>query len=72
MKIKIFFGVLLLLMLNVVIASAQGIPCGGDDPDATCPLDAWVIVLAAFALILATIHLYRNQKSTQPLSNLPR
>ena len=42
---------------------AQDLPCGGDDPYATCPLDSWVIVLAAVALIFAAVHLYRKQKT---------
>jgi len=62
MRIKIFCGALLLLMLNVVALYAQpGEPCGGTDPDATCPLDNWVIVLAFAAAIFAVIHLYRKQ-----------
>jgi hypothetical protein len=64
MRIKIFFGAFLLLMLNVVMLYAQpGEPCGGVDPDATCPLDTWVIVLAFAAVIFAAFHLNRKQKS---------
>ena len=69
MRIKIFCGALLLLMLNVVVLYAQpGEPCGGTDPDATCPLDTWVIVLAVAATALAAFHLYRKQKSPLPLA----
>ena len=42
---------------------AQDLPCGGNDPYATCPLDSWVIVLAAIALIFAVVHLGRKQKA---------
>jgi hypothetical protein len=67
MRVKIFLGALLLLILNTVTLYAQiGEPCGGVDPDATCPLDTWVIVLAAAAVIFAVMHLNRKQKS--PLS----
>jgi hypothetical protein len=62
MRVKIFCGALLLLMLNVVALYAQpGEPCGGTDPDAMCPLDTWVIVLAIAATAFATIRLHRKQ-----------
>ena len=69
MRIKIFFGALFLLMLNVVALYAQpGEPCGGTDPDDTCPLDTWVIVLAIVATAYAAIQLYRKERSgPQPL-----
>jgi hypothetical protein len=69
MRIKIFFAALFLLMLNVVALYAQpGEPCGGTDPDDTCPLDTWVIVLAIVVTAYAAIHLYRKQRSEpQPL-----
>lgn len=60
---KVFFGTLTFLLLNVVFVFAQpGEPCGGTDPDAVCPLDTWVFVLAAGALLFTTLHLYRKQK----------
>jgi len=53
-------------MLNVIVLYAQpGEPCGGTDPDATCPLDTWVIVLAVIATVFAAIHLSRKQRSQQ-------
>jgi hypothetical protein len=66
MRIKIFGGALIVLMLSAVIAFAQGgpgEPCGGTDPDATCPLDSWVMVLAVIAVVFASVHLYRKQKA---------
>jgi hypothetical protein len=64
MRIKIFLGAFLLLMLNGVFLYAQpGEPCGGVDPDATCPLDSWVVVLAAVAVTATVVHLYRKQRS---------
>ena len=63
MRVKIFSGALLLLILNTAVLYAQpGEPCGGTDPDATCPLDTWVLVLAVIALIFAFSRLYRKQK----------
>jgi hypothetical protein len=66
MRGKIFFGALLLLVLNTATLFAQGgpgEPCQGTDPDATCPLDTWVIVLAVVAVIFAVVHLNRKQKA---------
>jgi hypothetical protein len=38
--------------------------CGGADPDTSnCPLDNWVIILVACALVFAVLHLYRKQKA---------
>jgi hypothetical protein len=53
-------------MLNVVMLYAQpGEPCGGNDDDGTCPspLDTWVLVFAAIALVFTAVYLYRKQKS---------
>jgi hypothetical protein len=67
MRIKIFFGAFLLLMLNVVVLYAQaGFPCGDVDPDALCPLDTWVIVLAIATVIFAAFHLNRKQNPPLP------
>ena len=66
MRIKIFCCAFFLLMLNVIVLYAQpGLPCGGNDDDGTCPspLDTWVVVLAAIALIFAVRHLYKKQRS---------
>jgi hypothetical protein len=65
MKMKIIYGALLLLMLNVSAVCAQGLACGGTDPDGSCPLDAWVTVLAGVAVVFAAAHLYRKQKHVQ-------
>ena len=62
MRVKIFLGALLLLILNSVAVFAQpGEPCAGVDVDQPCPLDTWVIILAIAAVIFATIHLYRKR-----------
>ena len=60
------FGVLL---LSPVISFAQGgLPCGDSDPgnSGTCPLDTWVVFLAAIAVSFAVLHLHRKQKSLVP------
>ena len=68
MRVKIFCGALLLLMLNVVMLYAQpGEPCGGTDPDATCPLDTWVIALAVIAAVFAMFRLMKKQSAGQPV-----
>ena len=66
MKLKAGFGVFVLLLLNIITAHAQTLPCGGDDPDATCPLDTWVIVLVIAATIFAAFSLYRRKISSAP------
>lgn len=63
MKLKVGLGIFVLLLLNIVTAHAQGLPCGGDDPDATCPLDTWVIVLVISASFFAAFQLYRRKRS---------
>jgi len=67
MRGKLFWGVLLIFILNSSVLFAQvGEPCGGTDPDATCPLDTWVIMLAMVAVVFAAWHLHRKQKSPLP------
>jgi len=61
MKIKASLGTLILVLLSIASACAQGLPCGGDDPDATCPLDTWVIILVIVASAFAAYTLYRRQ-----------
>ena len=63
MRIKFFSCVLILLMFSVILSYGQGLPCVDTDPDATCPLDTWVLILAAGASIFAVMHLSRKQKS---------
>ena len=59
-----FWVVFFALVCNAALLFAQpGEPCGGTDPDATCPLDSWVWVLAAAAVVFAATHLHRKQKS---------
>jgi hypothetical protein len=64
MKLKAGFGILVLLLMSVVTAHAQGLPCNGDDPDAVCPLDTWVITLVVAASVFAAFSLYRRQKAS--------
>lgn len=62
MKFKALAGTLLLTLLSIVTANAQGLPCGGDDPDATCPIDTWVILLVAAASAFAAYTLIKRKK----------
>jgi len=67
MKFKVVFSTLIVLLIGVVRVCAQDIlPCGGEDPDATCPLDTWVIVLVVAAGIFTTYRLYRRQTASLP------
>jgi hypothetical protein len=61
MKLKAAFSVLILTLISAIAAHAQGLPCGGTDPDATCPLDTWVVVLVVAASLFAAYTLYRRQ-----------
>jgi hypothetical protein len=64
MKLKIIFSIFILLLISTVNVSAQiSLPCAGDDPDAGCPLDTWVIALVIAASSFAAIRLYRRKKS---------
>jgi len=62
MKIKALFLASLLIAMTGFTCFAQTNPCGDGDPDTTCPLDTWVLVLVAGGLVFATIQLYRRQK----------
>ncbi len=56
--------VALTLLLLPGLASAQDLPCGGDDPYGVCPLDSWVYLLIPVVLIFAGFQLYKQQKRT--------
>ncbi len=57
----------LFLIVNVAVLFAQGaLPCNDGDIDAACPIDSWVVVLAAGALLLTILHLYRARKAESP------
>jgi hypothetical protein len=55
----------------ILLADDPGVPCieSADPMDNTCPLDSWIIVLAAAAFIFAAVHLYRKQKRSLPATN---
>jgi len=63
MKLKAGISLFVLVLISVVTAHAQGLPCGGDDPDATCPLDTWVIVLVAVSSVFAALTLFRRKRA---------
>ena len=66
MRLKIFCGALLFLLLDGIMLYAQpGEPCGGTDVDNPCPLDTWVIVLVVAAAIFGAVRLFNQQKSRQ-------
>jgi hypothetical protein len=67
MKLKIGLGVFVLLLFSAV-AHAQVLPCGGEDPDATCPLDTWVIVLVIASSAFAAFTLFRRKKAIRASS----
>lgn len=54
------------LFLLPAVSHAQGgdLPCGGDDPTTSvpCPLDTWVWVLVAAAVIFGAVYLQRREK----------
>jgi hypothetical protein len=63
--IKLFFAIVITGMLLLPLATiAQDLPCDGNDPYSTCPLDTWVWILAAIAVIFAVFRLYRKKESS--------
>lgn len=60
---KIFLSVIFLIA-NISVLFAQGsFGCNGGDIDGgDCPIDSWVIVFAALAVIAATTYLYKKQQ----------
>ena len=64
MKLKVWFSVVILLLVSIIKVHAQNVlPCGGTDPDATCPLDTWVMVLALASSAFAAFTLFRRKKA---------
>lgn len=64
--IKKTFSTTLVFMAATLSCFAQlEDPCVPVDNDSFCPLDTWVIVLAAAAFAFTVIHLYRKQKNLQ-------
>jgi len=62
-RLKIILSVTLLGMVCCPsFLLAQDLPCDGNDPYSTCPLDGWVWLLGSIAVIFAVIHLYRKKK----------
>jgi hypothetical protein len=71
---KAIFKTILLagsMLLLPVLSFAQGgdLPCGGDDPTSNnpCPLDSWVWVLAALAIVFGALYLRTQQKVAKNL-----
>jgi hypothetical protein len=59
----------LFLPVNIAALFAQGAPpCDTGDPDLNCPIDTWVVLFAALALIITVIHLHRKDKTSTSLS----
>jgi hypothetical protein len=63
MKLKAGISLFVLLLISMISAHAQGLPCGGDDPDATCPLDTWVVVLVIASSIFAAVTLLKRKRA---------
>jgi len=60
--------VVVIFLFSIATAFAQQVPCSGDPDDEDydpngCPLDTWVLLLVAVALILTVIHLHRKRKA---------
>jgi hypothetical protein len=64
MKLKTWLSLIIILLITTVKVHAQGgFPCGETDPDATCPLDTWVIVLVVLASAFAAFTLFKKRKA---------
>jgi len=64
-KLLIAFAITSILLTNVGTLQAQdpGLPCGGEDPDATCPLDSWVLILVAITILFAIFRSFYQKKN---------
>ena len=61
---KVYLSAVLLAFILMPAASfAQDLPCGGDDPYGSCPLDTNVWILAGIAVLAGTVFLYKQQKA---------
>jgi hypothetical protein len=66
----VLFTFLMALVLSPSLLLAQDEACQGSDPtgsSTTCPLDTWVWVLVAGAVILGTITLSKKRKPQNQL-----
>lgn len=63
-EMKKILLLVIFFITNVSVIFAQGsFSCNGGDLDAgDCPIDTWVIVFAAFAVVITTIYLYKKQQ----------
>jgi len=50
------------MLILPVISSAQDLPCDGEDPFATCPIDSCIWILIIPAMFLGAFYTYRNIK----------
>ena len=67
MRVRLFFGTLLLFIFSVVPLFAQeiGEPCAGQDTDINgCPLDTWVFLIAIVAFVFTSRQLRNVQKKS--------
>ena len=72
-RIKSFAVIIFLVFINLACFAQVSNPCGGSgDPDdpTTCPLDSWVMILVAAALIFVTLRLYKQQKAQNAIVKL--
>lgn len=65
-KLKIILTniVTILMVLSPLLTFAQNDdePCNATDPDAVCPIDTYVWILFAAALIIGVFFLYKKQR----------
>ena len=63
-KLLVGLATVSILLTDAVTLRAQdpGLPCDGEDPDASCPLDSWVLILVAMTIVFAVfLSLYRKK-----------
>jgi hypothetical protein len=67
---KLITGIILLLLIltnEFAIRAQGGLPCDGDDPDASCPLDNWLPVLVIASAIFVGVYLHRRKNDMRGL-----
>lgn len=71
----LFFANIAILFADDPGGGTPSNPCGGSDIDGPtgtptdCPIDTWIMVFAALALIITILYLHKKQQNAAKLCN---